>query len=274
MDKIRMGLAADVAVIGGGVVGAAVFRELVLHGYKVILLEKDANVVHGASSGNSGIACTGYDAPIGSIETDAAPSSSSRATTVRARVVVNCAGLYSDIVEQIHTPAVPFHVRPLYGHVVVGPTAEDQDARDDFSTTPETLDMLRAAAAKVVPALASCAMVGSYAGLRPATEHRDYQIEMDEARQWVTVGGIRSTGVTASLGIADYVASLIDASDLGHVHRDTARCPTPFSLPPDLECQGTSDTMTVTLDGVVHKVSHPLSRWGLSKRSQTMTRAL
>ncbi|RHY15691.1 hypothetical protein DYB32_010732, partial [Aphanomyces invadans] len=111
-------------------------------------------------------------------------------------------------------------------------------------------------------------------GLRPATEHRDYQIEMDEARQWVTVGGIRSTGVTASLGIADYVASLIDASHLGHVHRDTARCPTAFSLPPDLVCQGTPDTMTVALDGVVHKVTHPLSRWGLSKRSQTMTRAL
>ncbi|RHY94447.1 hypothetical protein DYB35_006054 [Aphanomyces astaci] len=62
------GVVADVAVIGGGVVGTAVFRELVLRGYNVTLLEKNANVVHGASCGNSGIACTGYDAPEGSLE--------------------------------------------------------------------------------------------------------------------------------------------------------------------------------------------------------------
>jgi glycerol-3-phosphate dehydrogenase len=59
---------ADVAIIGGGVVGTAIFRQLVLNGYRVILLEKNSHLAQGASSGNSGIACTGYDAPEGSLE--------------------------------------------------------------------------------------------------------------------------------------------------------------------------------------------------------------
>jgi hypothetical protein len=42
------------------------------------------------------------------------------------------------------------------------------------------------------------------------TEHRDYQILGHPARQWVTVAGIRSTGLTASSGIAEYVAGLFE----------------------------------------------------------------
>ena len=45
-----------------------------------------------------------------------------------------------------------------------------------------------------------------YSGLRPATEHRDYQITAWPGQQWITVGGIRSTGLTGSAGIGEYVA--------------------------------------------------------------------
>jgi L-2-hydroxyglutarate oxidase LhgO len=58
----------DVAVIGGGVVGLAVARELAVRGKKVVLLEREDAPAAGASSGNSGIGCTGYDAPLGSLE--------------------------------------------------------------------------------------------------------------------------------------------------------------------------------------------------------------
>ena len=44
-------------------------------------------------------------------------------------------------------------------------------------------------------------------GLRPASEFRDYQISC-EGTSWITVGGIRSTGLTAATGIAEYVADL------------------------------------------------------------------
>lgn len=60
--------AYDVAVIGGGVVGLAVAREMAVRGRTVVLLERENAPAAGASSGNSGIGCTGYDAPVGSLE--------------------------------------------------------------------------------------------------------------------------------------------------------------------------------------------------------------
>ena len=59
----------DAAVVGGGVVGLSVLRELAVLGYRVALIEKEEHLVAGAaSSGNSGIGCTGYDAPETSLE--------------------------------------------------------------------------------------------------------------------------------------------------------------------------------------------------------------
>lgn len=48
-----------------------------------------------------------------------------------------------------------------------------------------------------------------YAGIRPATQFQDYQIEFLKEKQWVSVSGIRSTGLSAALGIADYVLNHI-----------------------------------------------------------------
>jgi glycerol-3-phosphate dehydrogenase len=58
----------------------------------------------------------------------------------------------------------------------------------------------------MIPDLAGHSVNAIYAGLRPATQFKDYQIAMDRERRWVTVGGIRSTGLTAALGIAQMVA--------------------------------------------------------------------
>jgi glycerol-3-phosphate dehydrogenase len=51
----------------------------------------------------------------------------------------------------------------------------------------------------------------TYAGLRAATEHQDYQIHSYPSERYVTAGGIRSTGLSSSLGIADYVLSALKA---------------------------------------------------------------
>src|ERR1700739_3121262 len=58
----------DVAVIGAGVVGCAVARRFALEGARVLLLEKGADILSGASKGNSAILHTGFDAPPGSLE--------------------------------------------------------------------------------------------------------------------------------------------------------------------------------------------------------------
>ena len=55
-------------------------------------------------------------------------------------------------------------------------------------------------------------MIGSFSGIRPATEHRDYQIRSIPELNLITVGGIRSTGLTAASGIAEFVAALFTNS--------------------------------------------------------------
>jgi len=64
------------------------------------------------------------------------------------------------------------------------------------------------------------AVTAAYAGLRPASEHKDYQIRAYAERSWITVGGIRSTGLTGALGIARHVWSLY--SGLGRHHEALA----------------------------------------------------
>ena len=58
----------DVAIIGAGVVGCAAARRFALAGAKVIVLEKGADILSGASKANSAILHTGFDAPSGSLE--------------------------------------------------------------------------------------------------------------------------------------------------------------------------------------------------------------
>ena len=60
----------DAAIVGGGVVGLAVARELAVTfpDRKFVVLEKSQNLAGEASAGNSGLGCTGYDAPAGSLE--------------------------------------------------------------------------------------------------------------------------------------------------------------------------------------------------------------
>jgi glycerol-3-phosphate dehydrogenase len=158
----------------------------------------------------------------------------------RAAVVINAAGNHGDRVESI-VRAPPFAIRPrkgqfvvldkaaarlvpsvilpvpsertkgvlvaptIFGNVIIGPTAEEQDDRDRAEVDEATLRQLLVRGAEIVPALADHGVTAVYAGLRPATQFKDYVIEVLNERQWITVAGIRSTGLTAALGVAALV---------------------------------------------------------------------
>ena len=160
-----------------------------------------------------------------------------------ATVVVNAAGNFGDLVEAMARPS-PFTIKPrkgqfvvfdkpayklaraiilpvptsrtkgivvfrtAFGNLAVGPTAEDQDDRELATCDRDALLRLKARAIEIVPALANIDVTANYAGLRPATEHKDYVIEALAGKNWITIGGIRSTGLTAALGIAEYVSAL------------------------------------------------------------------
>ena len=110
----------------------------------------------------------------------------------------------------------------VYGNVLLGPTAEDIDDRSDTGTTAAGLAALLEAGHKIVPDLAGEEVTATYAGLRAATEHRDYQIRVDPARRYACVAGIRSTGLSASLGIAEYVTDQLAGAGLPLAGRGTA----------------------------------------------------
>ena len=59
---------SDVAVIGGGVVGAFVLRNLMRYKIKAVMLEKEDDVCMGQSKANSGIVHAGFDAAEGSLK--------------------------------------------------------------------------------------------------------------------------------------------------------------------------------------------------------------
>ncbi len=58
----------DVAVVGAGVVGAAVARLAALHELRVVLVERAPDVGAGTSKANTAILHTGFDATPGTIE--------------------------------------------------------------------------------------------------------------------------------------------------------------------------------------------------------------
>lgn len=350
----------DVAIIGAGVVGCAVARRFALAGARVVLIEKGADILSGASKANSAILHTGFDAPPDSLELELVKagrqeyleireslglkivetgalvcawnaleagsleaiaeagringiadlrllsSREARATMpglserlvaavevagehvidpwtaplayltqavalgaeflrqtellkgtfdgewtletssgeLRARSVVNTAGLYGDVVDARLGFAPDFTIRPrkgqfvvldkaafrhvprivlpvpteitkgivvcptAFGNVIIGPTAEEQDDRVRATVEAETLRALLMRGAEIVPALADIPVTAVYAGLRPATEKKAYRVACRPEARAITLGGIRSTGLSAALGLARHAVEL------------------------------------------------------------------
>ena len=58
----------QVVVIGGGVIGATILRELSKYNLKTLMLEKESDICMGQSKANSGISHAGFDALVGSLK--------------------------------------------------------------------------------------------------------------------------------------------------------------------------------------------------------------
>jgi glycerol-3-phosphate dehydrogenase len=96
------------------------------------------------------------------------------------------------------------------GKIVAGPTAHDQEDKDDWSVRAEARDEVLAKAVAMLPSLEGAEPVFAYAGLRPAGRGVNYVIGPSTACPGlINVAAIRSTGLSASLGIGEYVARLL-----------------------------------------------------------------
>jgi glycerol-3-phosphate dehydrogenase len=168
---------------------------------------------------------------------------------LRARWVVNAAGLRSDEIDRmlghdgftvtprrgelivfdklarplLHHVLLPVPtatskgvlVAPtVFGNVLLGPTAEDRDDKGDTATSARGLAGLLAHGRRILPALLDEEVTAVYAGLRAATEHGDYQLAVHPGERYACAGGIRSTGLTAALAIAEQLVGELGGAGL------------------------------------------------------------
>jgi glycerol-3-phosphate dehydrogenase len=110
----------------------------------------------------------------------------------------------------------------VYGNVLLGPTADDVEDKTNRSTTATGLVSLMEAGARILPQLSEHEVTATYVGLRAATEHRDYQLTSHPGERYVCAGGIRSTGITGSLAIAEWVSEALADAGLDLASRPEA----------------------------------------------------
>ena len=113
----------------------------------------------------------------------------------------------------------------IYGNVMLGPTSEDLTDRAATDTSESGFDFLLTKGEKLMPRLLQEEVTASYAGLRAAIDHGDYLIEPDPDQHYLLVGGIRSTGLTSGIAVADHVVQLLAGAGLDLKPRDELPAP-------------------------------------------------
>ena len=168
--------------------------------------------------------------------------------SVRAKWVINCAGVYSDEIAALagddsfsvnarrgeymlldkecgslvsHTifrcpskMGKGILVSPTVdGNLLVGPTAEDIDKKDDTATTSQGLMKVRVQASEQVSGINFGKVITSFSGLRSTGSTGDFIINIPR-EGFVNAAGIESPGLSASPAIAEYVAKLLGEQGL------------------------------------------------------------
>jgi len=175
---------------------------------------------------------------------------------LRAGWVVNAAGLQGDTVEAMLGHAGAFTVTPrrgelivfdklarplvrhillpvptgrtkgvlvaptVFGNVLLGPTAEDVADPGNTSSTAAGIAGLLEHGRRILPQLLDEEVTAVYAGLRAATEQSDYRLTTYPDERTLCLGGIRSTGLTASMALGEWTADRlgeagVDVSERG-----------------------------------------------------------
>ncbi len=116
----------------------------------------------------------------------------------------------------------------VFGNVLLGPTAEELGDKTATESTGEGIALLREKGRRILPRLLDEEVTAVYAGLRAATGQEDYRIQEYPDLRYIAVGGIRSTGLTASMAIADHVTGLLARTGLDP---GTPAEPAPLTMP-------------------------------------------
>ncbi len=161
-----------------------------------------------------------------------------------AKYVINCAGIYSDKIAELGGVG-GFTVRPrrgeyvlldrecgthvshtifrcpsrmgkgvlvtptVDGNLLLGPTAEDIDDKENTETTKEGLERVLALAAQQVKNIPSRAVITQFTGLRATGSTGDFIINIKDG--FMNLAGIESPGLSSAPAIAEYAIELLIA---------------------------------------------------------------
>jgi glycerol-3-phosphate dehydrogenase len=170
--------------------------------------------------------------------------------TIRAKYVINCAGVHADKINELLCPAI-FKIIPrkgeyliydkkcakavnhvifqcpsdkgkgvlvtptAHGNLMIGPNALEVNDKDDNATTSLGIDEIIASASRSVEKLPANMTITNFAGLRASADKDDFIIEeLNNHKGFINVAGIESPGLTASPAIAEYVINILKNSGL------------------------------------------------------------
>lgn len=103
----------------------------------------------------------------------------------------------------------------VFGGFLLGPTAEDQEDKWDRSTSRHGLQTVLSGCEKLVPATPNFTSIRQFAGVRAVCSEGDFVIRPAAGEpRMIHAAGIRSTGLSASPGIAELVLQRLQESGL------------------------------------------------------------
>lgn len=111
------------------------------------------------------------------------------------------------------------HLTPtIHGNIMIGPSAEylGEEEREEYDSTKSVMDMLFEGGHGLLADIKRSYIIRSFAGMRPKLTNKDtggyadFVIEHEkETGNFISLVGIESPGITASIPIARYVVGLI-----------------------------------------------------------------
>ncbi len=167
---------------------------------------------------------------------------SSDTETVEAKYVINCAGVYSDEIAKLSGDGT-FSVIPrrgeymlldkecgslvshtifrcpskmgkgilvsptVDGNLLLGPTAENIEDKEDKSTTSDGLSKVKAQAGEQVNGINFGKVITSFTGLRSVGSTGDFIININDG--FVNCAGIESPGLSSAPAIGEYIKELL-----------------------------------------------------------------
>ena len=106
------------------------------------------------------------------------------------------------------------------GTMMVGPTAEDMDDRENVDTSLEGSKKVFESVRKYCSAISERDTITEFAGLRAVSSTNDFIIGPTSVKGFINVAGIQSPGLTAAPAIAEYVRNILKDEGLELIERD------------------------------------------------------